>query len=175
MTFRGGIFAGSALALLLAGCSHEFDPPDRGARVLEAEAAYNAAMFDSVTWVSDSVRAVEGNTVYAEMCRRCHGPLGFGDTDYARERGLEIPSLVEPGWALANLDTLATWSSSATRKGCPSSGPAESRRGTSMGRRTTSSRSSGPTPLPRTAVERQGFPYTTSGAPPTARYLQISA
>jgi mono/diheme cytochrome c family protein len=71
-----------------------------------AEAAYDAAMFDSVTWASDSVRAVEGNTVYAEMCRRCHGPLGYGDTDYARERGLEIPSLVKPGWALSNLDTL---------------------------------------------------------------------
>jgi mono/diheme cytochrome c family protein len=97
---------GPALVLLLVGCGHDFEPPDRGARVLEAEAAYDAAVFDSVTWASDSVRAIEGNTVYAEMCRRCHGPLGLGDTDYARERGLEIPSLVEPGWALANLDTL---------------------------------------------------------------------
>jgi mono/diheme cytochrome c family protein len=100
------MFAGPALMLLLVGCGHEFEPPDRGARVLEAEAAYSAAMFDSVTWANDSVRAVEGNTVYAEECRRCHGPLGMGQTDYARERGLDIPSLVEPQWALANLDTL---------------------------------------------------------------------
>ena len=106
MTPRRFMFAGPALVFLLVGCGHEFEPPDRGARVLEAEAAYNAAMFDSVTWANDSVRAVEGNTVYAEKCRRCHGPLGMGQTDYARERGLDIPSLVEPQWALANLDTL---------------------------------------------------------------------
>jgi mono/diheme cytochrome c family protein len=106
MMLRSLNAAGPALVILLAGCGHDFEPPDRGARVLAAEATYDAAMFDSVTWVSDSVRAVEGNTVYAEMCRRCHGPLGLGNTDYAGQRGLEIPSLVEPAWALANLDSI---------------------------------------------------------------------
>ena len=97
----------SVATVLLMGCGgHEFDPPDRSARVDAAAATYDAATFDSVSWQNDSVRALQGNTVYAEMCRRCHGTLGMGDTDYARERGLEIPSLVEPQWALADLDSL---------------------------------------------------------------------
>jgi mono/diheme cytochrome c family protein len=95
-----------ALALCTTGCGHDFEPPDRAIRVQEAEALYNVELFDSIAWPSDSVRALEGNVVYAEMCRRCHGPLGLGETDYARQRGLEIPSLVEPDWALASLDTL---------------------------------------------------------------------
>jgi mono/diheme cytochrome c family protein len=96
----------AAVVLVVAGCGHDFEPPDRGQRVREAEAAFNPALFDSVTWASDSVRAVEGNLVYAEKCRRCHGPLGRGQTDYARERRLEVPSLVEREWALAGPDTL---------------------------------------------------------------------
>jgi mono/diheme cytochrome c family protein len=97
-----------AISLLsLSACEgHHFDPPDRSERVRDAEAAYTPAVFDSVVWASDSVRAFAGNAVYAERCGRCHGPLGLGDTDYARQRGLEIPSLVEPEWALAALDTL---------------------------------------------------------------------
>lgn len=96
----------AAVAFLMVGCGHDFEPPDRGQRVREAEAAFTPALFDSVTWASDSVRAVEGNLVYAEKCRRCHGPLGRGQTDYARERRLEVPSLVEGEWPLAGTDTL---------------------------------------------------------------------
>ncbi len=94
------------VGLLLSGCGHDFEPPDRGQRVREAEAAFTPALFDSVAWASDSVRAVEGNLVYAEKCRRCHGPLGRGQTDYARERRLEVPSLVAADWPLARADTL---------------------------------------------------------------------
>lgn len=99
-------FAFPVFALLAAGCGHDFDPPDRAAQVQEAEAAYEPALFDSVTWASDSVRALDGNAVYAEKCRRCHGPLGRGQTPYALDRELEVPSLVEPDWALAHLDSL---------------------------------------------------------------------
>ena len=48
----------------------------------------------------------DGNAVYAAECRRCHGTLGSGETEYARERDLDVPSLVEAGWDLAELDTL---------------------------------------------------------------------
>jgi mono/diheme cytochrome c family protein len=93
--------------LLMVGCGgHDFEPPDRGERVREAEAAFSPAVFDSVSWASDSLRAFSGNTVYAEKCGRCHGPLGRGNTDYARGRGLEVPSLVEPESALTSVDTL---------------------------------------------------------------------
>jgi len=95
-----------AVAAALFGCGHDFEPPDRAARVRAAEAAFTPALFDSVTWQTDSVRAASGNIVYAEKCRRCHGPLGRGETEYARARGIEVPSLVEPGWPLARTDTL---------------------------------------------------------------------
>ncbi|MDP2956473.1 MAG: cytochrome c [Longimicrobiales bacterium] len=104
MRFRMLLAAG---ALAGAACGHEFEPPDRQARVLEAERHYSDAAFDTVVWENDSVRSAEGNAVYAEKCRLCHGPMGEGQTEYARERGLEIPSLIEDDWAYASsLDEL---------------------------------------------------------------------
>lgn len=85
-----------------AGCSdHEFEPPDREARVAEAERVYSEALFDSVSWASDSARALAGNSVYASECRQCHGTLGGGSTPYADERDLDVPSLVEEEWEMA--------------------------------------------------------------------------
>lgn len=100
-----------AAALLLAAalgaaCGHDFEPPDRAERVDQAARLYSAALFDTVTWASDSARSLAGNEVYAATCRRCHGPLGQGGTDYARQRGLEVPSLVEPDWPVSRVDTL---------------------------------------------------------------------
>jgi len=104
MKRRGALLLGG---LTIAACGHDFEPPDRHARVLEAEAQYSAAAFDTLRWESDSARAFEGNEVYAAKCRRCHGPLGRGETEYARERGLTIPSLVEADWPYASdLDSL---------------------------------------------------------------------
>jgi mono/diheme cytochrome c family protein len=92
--------------VLTIGCGHDFEPPDRSQRVLTAERAYSAALFDSISWASQDARVLEGNTVYAEDCRRCHGQLGAGVTAYARERNLAVPSLVEPDWPLEELDAL---------------------------------------------------------------------
>lgn len=90
-----------ALAAALVGCQdHEFHPPDREARVAEADSLFSPAAFDSLTWASDSVRTSAGNLVYADECRRCHGPLGRGDTEYAETQELEVPSLVREDWEL---------------------------------------------------------------------------
>ena len=87
----------AALALVAAACEkHEFEPPDRAQRVAEAEALLTPETFDTITWPSDSARAFAGNDVYAARCRDCHGYLGTGDTDYAREHNVEPPSLVRP-------------------------------------------------------------------------------
>ena len=92
----------SALALvavLFTACEkHEFHPPDRDAQVAEADSVYTPAIFDTVTWVSDSARAFEGNNVFAAHCRKCHGTTGEGGTEYAGERELEVPSLVRADW-----------------------------------------------------------------------------
>lgn len=94
--------ASLGVAAVGAGCAdHEFEPPDREAQVEEAAAQYSAALFDSITWPADSVRAFEGNLVYSAECRQCHGPLGRGGTDYAEERDLGVPSLVEAEWEYA--------------------------------------------------------------------------
>jgi mono/diheme cytochrome c family protein len=96
----------SVSVVLLAGCGHDFEPPDAAERIAEAAERYAVTLFDSVSWPNADVRLAEGNGVFAEKCRRCHGPLGRGGTDYALERGLEVPSLVEPAWVLASLDSL---------------------------------------------------------------------
>jgi mono/diheme cytochrome c family protein len=90
-----------------AACKgHEFEPPDRATRVDRAAATYSSTVFDTIAWNEEEVQLSEGNSVYAEECRRCHGPLGLGGTDYARERNLTVPSLVAPDWPLAQVDSL---------------------------------------------------------------------
>jgi mono/diheme cytochrome c family protein len=106
MTNRAPLGFTLAFLLATAACGHHFDPPDRGERVRQAELAYSPTLFDSVTWADGKDRDVLGNEIYAEKCRKCHGPLGMGDTDYGRERGLTIPSLVEPQWPFASMDSL---------------------------------------------------------------------
>lgn len=86
------------VAALVACEEHEFQPPDRAARVADADTLYSPALFDTVTWSSDQDRIQSGNLVYADECRRCHGPLGRGDTEYARAQELVVPSLVDPDW-----------------------------------------------------------------------------
>ena len=96
------LLSAAAAALSAAACQqHEFEPPSQEERVERADSLYSLyspALFDTVTWANDSIRFLEGNLVYSSECRDCHGPLGEAGTDYARERNLAVPSLVEPDW-----------------------------------------------------------------------------
>lgn len=100
-------FAVLCTALAPAACGGEktFDPPDRAARLVEAEALFAEVRFDTVTWTSSDERSIVGNAVFAARCRKCHGTVGRGTdasgAEYALSRGLSVPSLVEPGWRLA--------------------------------------------------------------------------
>ena len=86
------------LALFATACQkHEFPPPDREQRITDADTLFAGISFDTIAWESDSARSIDGNVVYASTCRRCHGPLGDGGTDYARSRNLDVPSITEPG------------------------------------------------------------------------------
>jgi mono/diheme cytochrome c family protein len=102
MTIRR-FLATVAVAVVLTACSGEkhFDPPDREARVADAEQRFEQVRFDTIAWASPEERATEGNAVYAAECRTCHGTVGRGSTEYAENRGLEVPSLVEPDWPYA--------------------------------------------------------------------------
>jgi mono/diheme cytochrome c family protein len=87
----------AVMAMTTAACEkHEYERPDREDQVAEAGALLTAETFDTISWASDSERAFAGNNVYAARCRNCHGPLGSGDTPYARENHLDVPSLVRP-------------------------------------------------------------------------------
>lgn len=94
------------LALVAGACEHEFEPPDRAVRVARADSIFTTAIFDTVAWIDEGTRVAEGNLVYTEECRRCHGTLGRGTTDYARARELDVPSLVQPDWPFAQVDSL---------------------------------------------------------------------
>jgi mono/diheme cytochrome c family protein len=108
-----------AASLLAGGCSQEFEPPDRGVRVEAALAEYSASLFDTIAWSDDAEKSLAGNTVYAERCTRCHGPLGRGDTEYSRSRDLDTPSLVERGWTHGSLDSIRRAVYSGHESGMP--------------------------------------------------------
>lgn len=101
MSYRLRLVATLGLPLLiLAGAceDHGYEPPDQRERVAEADSLYSPALFDTVSWSSEADRIQAGNLVFADDCRRCHGPLGRADTEYARANDLDIPSLVRPDW-----------------------------------------------------------------------------
>ena len=100
---RACCLGAAALAgLWTIGCAeHHFEPPDRESQVAEADSAFSLAVFDSVGWENGAERELAGNVVYSTYCRNCHGPLGEGDTEYARARDLVVPSMVTENWALA--------------------------------------------------------------------------
>lgn len=98
----GLLAVGLLLGVLGCGGEHEFDPPDREKQVRDAAAELDLSAFDTLTWESDTARLLQGNEVYAAECRRCHGYMGRGDTEYSRRHDLDAPSLVRPGWHLAD-------------------------------------------------------------------------
>lgn len=97
------VAAAAALLVGVAACEKpHFEPPDRAAQIAEADEAFSMALFDTIAWASDSIRALDGNVVYSTYCRNCHGSLGRGGTDYALERDLAVPSLVAEEWRFAD-------------------------------------------------------------------------
>jgi mono/diheme cytochrome c family protein len=93
---------GFGLGFILSGCDVEFEPPDQSERVAEATERLSPALFDSISWASEERRFLEGEGIYAAKCRRCHGTFGDGNTEYARERDLDVPGLVDPEWRWAD-------------------------------------------------------------------------
>jgi mono/diheme cytochrome c family protein len=95
------------LASLSACEKVEYEPPDRGARVAEAEILYRTEFFDTIQWASREEQIRDGAVVYLTHCRRCHAPTGEGETEYAAQRGMEVPSLVRPDWPFGtDIDTV---------------------------------------------------------------------
>ena len=94
----------SVACVLPLACQHKDKhvPPDREARVADADARLTPATFDSIAWESDEARGMAGNVTFSAKCRNCHGTMGDGGTAYAAERGLDVPSLIQPDWRWAD-------------------------------------------------------------------------
>lgn len=103
----GGSVAAALCLVAFAACGGEggdHSEAERGidrSQAIQADSLFASETFDTITWPSDSVRLLRGNEVYAAECRRCHGYLGRGGTEYADARDLAVPSLVRPEWEYA--------------------------------------------------------------------------
>lgn len=119
---RAALVALVAVALL-AGCKeHEFHPPDREEQVQVAHGRYHQADFDTIAWPDSAARMIAGNEVFAAHCRKCHGPLGEGGTEYARTQELDVPSLVRADWPYDSLGAVRERVFAGHPEGMPSWG-----------------------------------------------------
>jgi len=66
--------------------------------VARAEAQYDSAAFDTVSWYSESARRLRGQGVYLHSCRKCHGPNGGGGGEMAREHDMDVPPIGGDDW-----------------------------------------------------------------------------
>ena len=67
-----------------------------------ADAAYDASVFDTITWESEEVFLARGEQVYTISCAKCHGPGGLGDAEFVMGGDTLRPrSFREPLWPLA--------------------------------------------------------------------------
>ncbi len=99
---------GLALAVLigLAACGGGSDADRQMTQEVDsvalAEAAYDSAAFDTITWESEQKAVERGGVVWAYSCRKCHGERGRGDAGFVlRGDTLEPPSFLAMDWALA--------------------------------------------------------------------------
>jgi mono/diheme cytochrome c family protein len=118
-----------ALATVTCGPSAEDQAAAAAAAAAAAEdslqnasvVAYDASVFDTLTWESPAKRAERGVQVYNFSCARCHGPTGLGDAGFVRQGDtLRPPSFREPTWAMAgNIDAVRRAIFVGTASGMP--------------------------------------------------------
>lgn len=93
---------------LIVGCGSEpaedVVPDTREARsdsVAMAEAMYDAAVFDTITWESDQAVWDRGGVVWMHSCQMCHGTAGAGDGAEAARVDITVPDMRVEGWSYA--------------------------------------------------------------------------
>lgn len=104
------ILSSVVLALTLAcGGGEEAAPVDdvatvqaaRADSVEQAEAQYDPAAFDTITWASQAEAWERGGVVFAYSCVKCHGSDGSGGGELALQHELAMPSLIGEDWIYA--------------------------------------------------------------------------
>ena len=104
---RALILCGS-LVLIAAACSGEpeVDPEEalRAARadsVMKAEEAYDATVFDTITFEDEHARLERGAVVWRSSCQKCHGADLAGGGEWVERLEIEVPSFQAPDWVYA--------------------------------------------------------------------------
>ena len=109
MRYKQVLALTGAVLLLAAGCSREETEEERAERirqaraesVAQAEAQYDASVFDTVTWESPEARLERGAVVWRSSCEKCHGGQGAGDGEMAVADSIGMPSFADADWAYA--------------------------------------------------------------------------
>lgn len=96
-----------ALSLAVAACAEagteQEDAPTSADTLAQALAAFDPAVFDTVTWDSEAAAVARGADVFKWACATCHGETGRGDGEYEIEgHTLRPPSFQDPHWRFRN-------------------------------------------------------------------------
>ena len=73
----------------------------RAESVAMAEARYDPAAFDTISWADAGARLERGELVFSYSCADCHGAGGAGDGETAVEHGLDMPDFNAIEWEYA--------------------------------------------------------------------------
>ncbi len=101
----------STLSLIgTGGCEPASVPdaqePTRADSVGLALQAFDAAVFDTITWEADTTAVQRGRLVFRVSCSKCHGSSGAGDGRFALDGDtLRPPSFLADDWRFANAPT----------------------------------------------------------------------
>lgn len=104
------------IGLLFVGCGggepevqevvEEPDPEEtmqaaRAESLAMAEAKFEPAAFDSISWANSEARFERGDTVFSFSCSDCHGSGGRGDGDVALRYEITMPDFTKVDWDYA--------------------------------------------------------------------------
>lgn len=93
-----------ATALFLAAaCSGTEEPvqegPSAADSIMAAQAQYDPAGFDTISWETNDDAIVRGSVVFSYSCARCHGRYAEGDGEFVtRGDTLRPPDITVSDW-----------------------------------------------------------------------------
>lgn len=103
---RRAIFLVLSFALIgtwACGSDNQSQTTSGAATIGIAQAPFDAAVFDTLTWSSPEQRIAYGQAVFDANCKKCHGPTGGGEGGYIYGgQNLEPPSFLVLDWRFAD-------------------------------------------------------------------------